>query len=374
MYVVPENAPHDNNTMISVMMDGLAKAKELRACNSLPPHVFVQMDNTNTDNKTKVFMAFCELLVRAGIFKTLDVSFLPVGHTHADVDQAFSRIAVYLDKNPCNTYAELVAACIASFTGVLTWSKLVKRTGIVDCTRWLGGQFNDKILDGIRDQHTFRFCRNVLDKDNHLLFQTKQWMRQEDFITSREGITPVTDEPLRYVPRAVISSSKLQQIVDCMEQEAKGSTRTAPQADTEVTLKHQELRHKLAAGQDNYGHAFEVWGKELEESLALAEASCEVCIAVEENKRQYPTTKSIPKEMLKANRAAKVRIQKELRAHMDSGACKDDLVVHEQDLDEAWKQPGLWDMDIRVIGSATKASINTVRTDMAKIQAILAFE
>jgi hypothetical protein len=44
-------------------------------------------------------MTFLSLLVQEGVFEKIYVSFLAVGHTHEDIDQFFSRIAVYLRKN-----------------------------------------------------------------------------------------------------------------------------------------------------------------------------------------------------------------------------------------------------------------------------------
>ena len=39
---------------------------------------------------------YLDLLVEYGAFKDVEVSFLPVGHTHEDIDQFFSRISVWL--------------------------------------------------------------------------------------------------------------------------------------------------------------------------------------------------------------------------------------------------------------------------------------
>jgi hypothetical protein len=40
--------------------------------------------------------AYLKSLVDCGVFENIYVSFLPVGHTHCDIDQMFSRIAVYM--------------------------------------------------------------------------------------------------------------------------------------------------------------------------------------------------------------------------------------------------------------------------------------
>jgi hypothetical protein len=40
----------------------------------------------------------CALLVELKIVKKITVNFLPVGHTHEDVDQMFSRISEHLKR------------------------------------------------------------------------------------------------------------------------------------------------------------------------------------------------------------------------------------------------------------------------------------
>ncbi|KAL3687438.1 hypothetical protein R1sor_013747 [Riccia sorocarpa] len=59
------------------------------------PRVFLlQMDNSAKDNKNVHVLAFCSELVIRGIFETVEVNFLMVGHTHEDVDALFSKISM----------------------------------------------------------------------------------------------------------------------------------------------------------------------------------------------------------------------------------------------------------------------------------------
>lgn len=76
--------------------------------------MYVQMDNTCRDNKNKYMLTFAALLVQLGIFEKVfmiinwfsayihylcpyiqqvKLGFLPVGHTHEDIDQRFSCIS-----------------------------------------------------------------------------------------------------------------------------------------------------------------------------------------------------------------------------------------------------------------------------------------
>ena len=81
---------------------------------SLPPVLYIQMDNTCRDNKNKYTLTFLALLVELGIFRKVNLwllsllcwyycallqvklGCLPVGHTHEDIDQTFSCISRHL--------------------------------------------------------------------------------------------------------------------------------------------------------------------------------------------------------------------------------------------------------------------------------------
>jgi hypothetical protein len=56
-----------------------------------PRYLFLQIDG-GAENTAKEFYAFCEYLVREEIFDKVEVSRLPVGHTHEDIDAMFGVI------------------------------------------------------------------------------------------------------------------------------------------------------------------------------------------------------------------------------------------------------------------------------------------
>ncbi|XP_052789179.1 uncharacterized protein LOC128223807 [Mya arenaria] len=60
---------------------------------SLPEVLYLQLDNCPGANKNRFVIGFLALLVQAGIFKKIKLSFLMVGHTHEDIDQLFSRFS-----------------------------------------------------------------------------------------------------------------------------------------------------------------------------------------------------------------------------------------------------------------------------------------
>jgi hypothetical protein len=50
-------------------------------------HLFLQLDNCSGENKNWLLLQFTSLLVDKKIVKSIEINFLPVGHTHIDIDQ-----------------------------------------------------------------------------------------------------------------------------------------------------------------------------------------------------------------------------------------------------------------------------------------------
>lgn len=63
----------------------------------LPDHLILQFDNC-PENKNKFVFAYISSLVQQGHFKVVEVFFLIVGHTHASIDQYFSKLAKQIHK------------------------------------------------------------------------------------------------------------------------------------------------------------------------------------------------------------------------------------------------------------------------------------
>lgn len=52
--------------------------------------VFIQMDNTTSENKNNHIMGFFGALVDRGVMRSVTLCFMMVGHTHIKIDQVFS--------------------------------------------------------------------------------------------------------------------------------------------------------------------------------------------------------------------------------------------------------------------------------------------
>ena len=84
-----ENCKHGTNTTIQAMYRVLSEMKA--EGKSIPRKIYIQLDNTSKQNKSKFFLGWCGYLILMGICDVVLISFLPVGHTHEDIDQFFSR-------------------------------------------------------------------------------------------------------------------------------------------------------------------------------------------------------------------------------------------------------------------------------------------
>ena len=104
-YTCPAHLAQGHNVTIQALVDTLVHLK--KADHTLPPCLLLQLDNTTKQCKGKFLMAFLGLLVHEGVFKKVIVSFLPVGHTHEDIDQFFSRVSKQLRLFPAYDRHEL---------------------------------------------------------------------------------------------------------------------------------------------------------------------------------------------------------------------------------------------------------------------------
>lgn len=103
---------------------------------SPPPKLYVQVDNCTRENKNRFFLGYIECLVRWHLFKEVEVSFLPVGHTHEDIDQAFSTTSKRLNQHDAITLRDLHTelrqvynqhTSVTHMRYVINWSDLCKQ-------------------------------------------------------------------------------------------------------------------------------------------------------------------------------------------------------------------------------------------------------
>lgn len=88
-WVFPHFASNNNVTLTAVLH---YFKHVIDSEGSLPPYIFVQFDNSGKDNKSVAMMCFFAYLLVLNLCSVIECHFLPVGHTHALIDQNFSVI------------------------------------------------------------------------------------------------------------------------------------------------------------------------------------------------------------------------------------------------------------------------------------------
>ncbi len=108
--------------------------------NPPPPKLFMQVDNCIRENKNRFFLSYAECLVRWSVFQEVEVSFLPVGHTHEDIDQAFSTTSSRLKGKDAITLSDLhnelrnvynKHTTVAHMRYIVNWSGLCEREKVL---------------------------------------------------------------------------------------------------------------------------------------------------------------------------------------------------------------------------------------------------
>ena len=109
----------------------------------------------------------------------IKLSFLPVGHTHEDVDQMFSRFSLYLEKHDAVTPGELASALQASYTPMPQICEIMETYDIKDLF-----QPHLEDIHGHTGPHHYRF-RLVGEE---VEFKYKNWSTDKEWLPVSENI------------------------------------------------------------------------------------------------------------------------------------------------------------------------------------------
>ena len=170
-YTCPSHMAQGNNITIQAIWDTIVNLrKRPEYAKGLPPVFYLQLDNTTKQCKGRWVMAYLAMLVDSGVFKKVLVSFLPVGHTHEDIDQFFSRIAVQLrcrDAHSRLALSEVIGESYRKHFGdpyVIHWDRVGNISG------WLGNRV--KPMEDITAYHQFRLMMN---SEGKVSLQARRW-------------------------------------------------------------------------------------------------------------------------------------------------------------------------------------------------------
>ncbi len=150
LFTLTEEFPSGANHVIEAIHRFLAE----RINESALPRVFyIQVDNCTKENKNRYIFAYIESLIRWNIFDQVEVGFLPVGHTHEDIDQTFSRTSDRLRCNNAITLSDLHHELKQVYN---------ERTTVVEMknvANWSGLCENEKCLSNIKNFSKYRYFR-----------------------------------------------------------------------------------------------------------------------------------------------------------------------------------------------------------------------
>ena len=172
VYTCPGHIAQGNNVTIQALWDTIVQVHLNEG--KLPNHLLLQLDNTTKSCKGRYVLAFLALLVEYGIFKRVTLSFLPVGHTHEDIDQFFSCIAKILRQSDAHSRIALARCVKKSFSKwgvepvVTHWSSVANISGWLDTGSKLPTKYED-----ITAFHQFRFLHS--ETTGKVWMQSRRW-------------------------------------------------------------------------------------------------------------------------------------------------------------------------------------------------------
>ncbi len=159
IYIVPPTVSKGSNLVISIVWNYIQEILKKRG--SLPPNLYIQSDNAAKESKNKFFLGFLSMLVKKNIFKEVNFSMLPVGHTHIDVDQMFSTIAKKYKRKNVENLHEMIKLIHSAFISEEKRPKVRLIHQIWNFKEWMN-EFIEP-FSGIQKFHSFKinFDENV---------------------------------------------------------------------------------------------------------------------------------------------------------------------------------------------------------------------
>ena len=246
LFTMPSHVKCGHNVTIQAIWDTITRI--LKAEGKLPRTLYVQLDNTSRQNKGRYLAAFLEVLVAAGLFERAYMCFLPVGHTHEDIDQLFSRISIRLRKNDAWDRKHLAWQIRQSYTTregrkpvVVHWDTLANISG------WL--HKHCEAVDGVTEFRHFRFKRDVRVGGGRAIMQCKHHMaRRADESWGGIGATDTYDVVMKVKAEEFFEALKQRTIPPAQRNDyCEESSRKRRKGITEIAAKYPSFKDEAQA-------------------------------------------------------------------------------------------------------------------------------
>ena len=349
--VLGPGVPHDTNTTWSIILDIIEDV--LKTEGKLPPNLYIQMDNTSSDNKTLLTLLICDLLVEAKIFQKVRLGFLPVGHTHEDIDQRFGVLARHLMRNVADTMDDLEEACKKAFAADReTDACILKANNIYDFREYLklspevaalagsARKRYNKILAGFTLLHCFLFSSTKQDHNGRVIIHTKRWQRLDTFETTKYALQLEHNPKLRYISAVPHDLALLGDIVKEMEKTYErlhlaysDEDESASELEDAASDGDSDQENMMGSARRDNRNAYRRrvrakvnwWRRYLLTCEEENKSMCDGCSAFAIFRREHPTykTRRVSQEAANLNREKMKGSREALREHASEGKCSD---------------------------------------------------
>ena len=165
-YWATDQVCHDTNLTVEVIRRVLLRIEDMNKLKGpLPRSLYLQLDNAS-DNKSLQFLAFIAYLVEMGVFDSIKVNYLIVGHTHELVDQWFSVLSKFIKR----ILMQLLT--IGAFLNALLTHFKTERC-IPKCVEQVKFCYDTSVLSDSVDKqlHRFDLDEKTRDKVHHFHFR-----------------------------------------------------------------------------------------------------------------------------------------------------------------------------------------------------------
>jgi hypothetical protein len=190
-----DNVKQGTNVTIEVLHRELVKTIETEG--KLPKKLFLQLDNTTKQCKSKYVIGYLARLVRDGVFDEVILSFLPVGHTHEDIDQLFSRLAIWLRTHDCLSRLDLTKAAAHAFESDQERPTIAHMDRVANISDYLEPYVRQ--LKGITKYHQFKISYvgdETSTTKRSVRLRARVWITPKGEDARWTGILPYTRDSL----------------------------------------------------------------------------------------------------------------------------------------------------------------------------------
>ena len=176
-YVSEPQVKHDTNLSLTCLHNTLSELWDEEGPENRPDILYLQVDG-GSENKNQWVLAYLATLIVLGIYKKIKMCFLPVGHTHEDIDQAFSRISMHLRRVSAFTFPDLLTQVRNSFKSALMTPSVIQIGQTFDFKDYLDTSAVSKVTSWT-DNHCYRFSWNPHYQQVQMHY--KKWCNSEGY-------------------------------------------------------------------------------------------------------------------------------------------------------------------------------------------------